>query len=171
MDQRLGQRVIGGGSQADTLRIEVEDPQRSDVLAMQARHLAFAQSSVPPVAVHALRPEGLRDPALTVYGARAADGLLLGIGALRQPQQGEAEIKSMHTHVSARGRGVGRALLMHLISIGTARGYPRISLETGTGVEFLPARALYASAGFVVCEPFGDYPDSPHSVCMTLALA
>src|SRR4051812_12661214 len=137
---------------------------------MQARHLAFARSTVPPEAVHALGPDALQDSALTVYGARSQDGLLLGIGAIRQMHQWEAELKSMHTDVSARGRGVGRALLNHLINVGIARGYLRISLETGTGVEFAPARTLYSGAGFVVCAPFGEYPHSPHSVCMTLPL-
>jgi putative acetyltransferase len=163
--------MIGRGSKADALRIEVEDPDRSDVLAIQARHLEFARSTVPPEDVHALGPEALHDSALTVYGARSRDGLLLGIGAIRQLHQWEGELKSMHTDVSARGRGVGRALLNHLINVGYARGYLRISLETGTGAEFLPARALYTSVGFVVCAPFGDYPGSPHSVCMTLPLA
>jgi putative acetyltransferase len=162
--------VIARGSKAETLRIEVADPQCSDVLAMQARHLAFARSTVPPEAVHALGPEALHDPALTVLGARSGEGLLLGIGAIRETHQGDGELKSMHTHVAARRQGVGRALLNHLIKIGTARGYLRINLETGTGKEFLPARALYTSAGFVVCAPFGDYPCSPHSVCMTLPL-
>ncbi len=36
---------------------------------------------------------------------------------------------------------------------------------------FEPARTLYASVGFAPCPPFGEYPDSPNSVCMTMALA
>lgn len=35
---------------------------------------------------------------------------------------------------------------------------------------FAPARALYASVGFAVCEPFGPYTANPYSTCMTLVL-
>ena len=61
-------------------------------------------------------------------------------------------------------------MLMHLLGVARARGYRRVSLETGTMDAFAPARSLYASAGFVPCEPFGDYRVSPYSVCMTLPL-
>ncbi len=46
----------------------------------------------------------------------------------------------------------------------------RVSLETGTGEPFAPARTLYRTVGFVPCEPFGDYTENPNSVCMTLDL-
>jgi putative acetyltransferase len=36
--------------------------------------------------------------------------------------------------------------------------------------EFAPARALYASAGFSPCAPFGDYRPSRNSTFMTMAL-
>jgi putative acetyltransferase len=35
---------------------------------------------------------------------------------------------------------------------------------------FAPARALYENAGFVPSGPFADYPDSPNSTYMTMAL-
>jgi putative acetyltransferase len=99
------------------------------------------------------------------------NGLLLGVGALKALDAENAEIKSMHTAEAARGRGVGRAMLDHLLGLARARGCKRVSLETGTMAAFAPARALYISAGFDVCEPFAGYWDSPYSVCMTLHLA
>ena len=51
-----------------------------------------------------------------------------------------------------------------------ARGYRRVSLETGTTAAFAPARALYASAGFIPCGPFGDYEANATSAFMTLDL-
>lgn len=45
-----------------------------------------------------------------------------------------------------------------------------VSLETGTGEPFAPARTLYRTVGFVPCESFGDYTTNPNSVCMTLDL-
>lgn len=94
----------------------------------------------------------------------------LGVGALRQLDDSTAEIKSMHTLASARGRGVGTAMLSHLIGVARDRGCTRVSLETGTMPAFAPARRLYDAAGFVPCPPFGSYRDSPYSVCMTLDL-
>ncbi len=82
--------------------------------------------------------EGLLDPALTLFGYRV-DGVLLAIGALRHLDENHVEVKSMHTAEEARGRGVGRAMLDHLISVARERGYRRVSLETGTTDAFAPA--------------------------------
>ena len=76
----------------------------------------------------------------------------------------------MHTVEAARGRGIGRALVDHLITAARARGIRRVSLETGATPAFAPARSLCARAGFRSCGPFGDYPPSPVSTFMTLWL-
>jgi putative acetyltransferase len=49
-------------------------------------------------------------------------------------------------------------------------GHGEIKSMPGTMAAFAPARALYAAAGFVVCEPFAGYGGSANSVCMTLDL-
>lgn len=149
--------------------IAEEDPRAADVRALLAAHLAFAQEQSPREDVHALDVDGLLDPQVTFYSCRA-DGRLLAIGALRQIDAEHAEIKSMHTASAARGQGLGRAMLAHLIAVARSRGYRRLSLETGTMAAFAPARALYAAAGFAACEPFGPYGNSPNSTCMTLSL-
>src|SRR6185503_7772986 len=149
--------------------IAVDDPGAGDVRALLATHLAFANQHSPPEDVHALDVEALLDPAVTFFGYRRA-GRLLAIGALRRMDGEHAEVKSMHTASEARGQGIGRAMLAHLIAEARTRGYRRLSLETGTMAAFAPARALYEAAGFVVCEPFGSYFHSPNSVCMTLSL-
>ena len=77
----------------------------------------------------------------------------------------------MHTAAAARGRGVGRAMLDHLLGVARAEGVRRVSLETGTMAEFAPARALYESAGFTACGPFADYRPSVDNCFMTLLLA
>jgi len=149
--------------------IAVDDPRAEDVRALLAVHLAFARANSPPEDVHALDVDDLVDPAVTFFSYRA-DGRLIAIGALRHLDREHGELKSMHTAREARGRRVGRAMLAHLIAEARARGYQRLSLETGTMAAFAPARAIYAEAGFVPCEPFGSYFHSPNSVCMTLAL-
>jgi putative acetyltransferase len=133
------------------------------------RHLAFAHEVTPEGHVHALEVHRLVDPSITFFSARR-DGELLGVGALRELDPAHGEVKSMHTVPAARRQGVGRALVEHLVQVAWARGYERVSLETGTGDAFVPARTLYKAVGFTRCPPFGDYTDNPHSVCMTLAL-
>jgi putative acetyltransferase len=149
--------------------IEEDDPLRPDVTALLERHLAFAHEVTPEGHVHALDVHRLLDPSVSFFSARR-DGELFGVGALRELDPTHGEMKSMHTAPGARRQGVGRAMVEHLLSVARARGYHRVSLETGTIDAFAPARALYTSMGFARCEPFGDYADNPHSVCMTLAL-
>jgi putative acetyltransferase len=150
-------------------RIAIDDPTRDDVRALLETHLTFTRATTPPEDVHALDIEGLTSPDVSFYSMREG-GALLGVGALRELDSDHGEIKSMHTAAAARGLGVGRSLLSHLIETSRARAYSRISLETGTMEEFAPARRLYQAAGFEVCPPFNDYPESPNSVCMTLSL-
>jgi putative acetyltransferase len=152
------------------LLITTDDPRRDDVRALLEQHLAFANRHSPPEAVHALDVDGLLDSALTFFSARA-DGALVGIGALKELDPEHGEVKSMHTAAAARGRGIGRAVLAHLVAAGRERGYRRLSLETGPMDAFAPARAMYASAGFVPCGPFADYTHSTYSTFLTLALA
>lgn len=153
--------------------IDTDDPRSADVRALLARHLDYANSHSPPSDVHALDIDGLLAPAVTFCSARSGahpDGALLGVGALRLLDPGHGEVKSMHTAEAARGRGVGRAMLEHLLGLARERGLQRVSLETGTMPAFAPARALYAQAGFVPCPPFAGYHESPNSVCLTLPM-
>ena len=149
--------------------ISVDDPRAPDVRALLERHLAFANTHSPPEDVHALDVSGLVDPAVTFFSFRN-EGRLLAVGAIRTLDADHAELKSMHTAEEARGKGLGRAMVDHLIGIASERGVRRVSIETGTGEPFAPARSLYLNAGFEPCEPFGEYFHSPNSICMTLWL-
>jgi putative acetyltransferase len=151
------------------LIITEEEPNEPDVRAVLDRHLAFAREVTPPEHVHALDHGAWSDPDLTLFGARR-DGVLLGVGAIRRLDADHAELKSMHTTAEARGQGVGQAVLDHLLDQAAARGYRRVSLETGTSDAFAAARALYLKAGFRPCAPFGQYTDNSYSICLTLTL-
>lgn len=146
-----------------------DDPGAVDVRELLARHLDLMHSQSPLEDVHALDLDGLLDQAVTFYSFRL-NGQLLGVGALKELDPGHGELKSMHTASAARGRGIGRTMLGHLIGVARSRGYTRLSLETGSMAEFAPARSLYERAGFRYCGPFGDYRPSPNSVFMTLDL-
>jgi putative acetyltransferase len=149
--------------------ISIDDPRADDVRALLERHLAFSEATTPPEDRHALDIDGLLAPAVSFYSYRI-DGQLLGVGALKRLGDDHAEIKSMHTAAEARGRGVGRAMVDHLVGVARERGFRRVSLETGSGPAFAPARGLYASARFAPCEPFADYGPSPNSAYMTRLL-
>jgi putative acetyltransferase len=150
-------------------QIGVDDPRRSDVQALLMRHREFALGQTPPEHSYALDADGLLDPAVTFFSFRAGDSLL-GIGAIKRLDPRHAEIKSMHTAEAARGRGIGRAILTHLLDVARSEGLRQVSLETGTTPGFAPARALYCSAGFVACGPFSDYQPSQDNYFMTIEL-
>jgi putative acetyltransferase len=149
--------------------ISTSDPRAEEVRRLLERHLAFAHAQVPPEDRHALDIDGLTDPSVTFYGLRV-DGRLLAVGALKKLDDEHAELKSMHTAEAARRRGLGRSMLDHLLRVARDRGFRQVSIETGSVRAFAPARALYASAGFTTCGPFGDYRASPNTTFMTLRL-
>jgi putative acetyltransferase len=149
--------------------IAIDDPGASDVRRLLATHLGEVRAPTPPEDAHALDVDGLLDPSVTFFSLRR-DGVLLAVGALKRLDPGHAEVKSMHTVAAARGQGIGRRMAEHLIAVAREAGYRRLSLETGSMVEFAPARALYASVGFEPCGPFGEYRASPNSTYMTMDL-
>lgn len=151
------------------MHIKVDDLRAPEIAALLEAHLKLMRETSPPESVHALDLDGLRAPEVTFW--TVWDGAtLLGCGALKQLDPAQGEIKSMHTAAAARGRGVARAMLAHILAEARARGYRRLSLETGSMAAFAPARALYARFGFRDCPPFGDYLLDPNSVFMTLEL-
>ena len=87
------------------------------------KHLAFANRHSPPEDVHALDITGLLADNVSFFSIRE-DGELVGLGALKHLDEFHAELKSMHTAEAARGRGVGRAMLDHLVGVARARALP-----------------------------------------------
>ena len=157
----------GGGFTIRLVEGGLEDPR---VVELLHTHLIRARAETAPGSAHALDLSGLRAPEVTFWCAWAGY-VLAGVGALKRLSADHGEIKSMHTAEAMRRRGVGDAILRHIIATARARGISRVSLETGAWAYFAPARALYARHGFVECPPFGDYRPDPNSVFMTLALA
>ncbi|WP_205853217.1 GNAT family N-acetyltransferase [Zhengella mangrovi] len=151
------------------LSIHVDDLRGPEIAALLIRHLEHMRAVTPAGSVHALDLERLRLPAITFWSAWAGEKLA-GCIALKDHGGGLGEIKSMHTVAEMRGRGVGRALLAHLLSQARSHRLTRLSLETGKTEHFLPAQRLYRSFGFRQTGPFADYGPDPHSFFMTLAL-
>jgi putative acetyltransferase len=151
------------------LSFHAGDLESSDVQALLADHFREMRSISPPEACHVLPIDGLRDPDVTFWSARE-DGLLMGVGALKALGPEHGEVKSMRTAPAALGRGVGRAILHHIIAEARSRGYRRLSLETGSTEPFAAAVRLYESEGFVPSGPFAGYRETPFTRFFTRLL-
>ncbi|HKF40572.1 MAG TPA: GNAT family N-acetyltransferase [Candidatus Acidoferrum sp.] len=151
--------------------IRITDGNLTDprVLELLHTHLTSARAETAPGSDHALDLAGLQSPDIrfwTIWDAAT----LLGMGALKRLSASHGEIKSMYIAEEMRRKGIGAAMLRHIVAVARASGMSRLSLETGSWDYFRPARALYASYGFVECPPFADYVLDPNSVFMTLDL-
>lgn len=140
-----------------------------DLAEFLVAHHAELEHTAPAESRHALVFERLLTPGVRLFAGRL-DVRPVATGALAAVEDGHEEIKSMRTDPALRGRGLGRTMLTFLLADAEARGIRRVSLETGSADFFVPARALYAAAGFRVCEPFGRYVLDPHSTFMTMDL-
>lgn len=139
------------------------------IRALIAFHVADAESLSPPQNVHAMPLERLAEPDVAFFSAWL-DGELAGCGALRKLTPDHGEVKSMRVAPGFLRRGVGEAMLLHLIAEARTRGFARLSLETGRPEAFRPAQSLYAKHGFAQCPPFGDYSENDFSLCMSRTL-
>lgn len=151
------------------MTIAEDDLTSADIVALLRYHLDQMVQHSPICSVHAFPVERLRQPDVTFYALRI-DGQLAACGALKQIDESHGELKSMRTDPAFLRRGLGEAMLLHLMAEARARGYARLSLETGKPAPFHAAHALYRKHGFAECPPFGDYSEDPFSMCMTRTL-
>ena len=139
------------------------------VVALIQDHLDEMAPTAPEDARHALDLSGLQTPEVHLFTA-LVDGIPSALGAVAFFGGRQGELKSMRTAAHVRGRGIGRLILNHLIVHAAASGLADLYLETGTHELFAPARAMYRSAGFLPCPPYGHYAANEHSIHMHLAL-
>jgi putative acetyltransferase len=150
--------------------ISEEHPLTPDLALLFERHTADMHADTPPESIHMMDKGALAAPGIRFFVLRD-DGRPLVMGAFKRIDATHAEIKSMHVLAEARGRGLSKTMLDHLVTAARADGFTRLSLETGVQPTFVAARALYARAGFVECPPFEGYSDDPNSYFMTKVLA
>jgi putative acetyltransferase len=136
---------------------------------LQAHHQDMLQHS-PETSVHALDVTALKAPEVTFWSAWFNNDLA-GCGALKELSPDHVELKSMRTSEQHLRKGVAAKLLSYLLVEAKARGYKKMSLETGTATAFIPAQKLYKRFGFVSCAPFSDYQEDPYSLFLTKILA
>ena len=151
------------------LAIRPDDLSGQPTRDLIARHLRGMHETSPPESVHAFDIDKLKDPAVTFWSAWYGTEIA-GCGALKEMGAGKGEIKSMRVADKFLGKGVGRAILAHIMAEAERRGMKSLWLETGSSPAFKPALSLYASHGFKRCGPFEGYTDDPFSIFMTRTL-
>lgn len=123
------------------MRIEIDNLERPQVIALLEEHLQDMYATSPPESVHALDVSKLKLPSITFWTGWDGDQLL-GCVAMSQLEGGHAELKSMRTTPLARKQGVASRLLNHVIEQAKHQGIQRLSLETGS-MAFLNPRIAY----------------------------
>ena len=138
--------------------IATETPLSDDVRALVKELNEFTFELTPAEFRHHMTVEQMAQPDLTLFVARSADGATLGMGALKRHANGVGEVKRMFVKPSARGLGVGGAILARIEDLARQEGLSRVVLETGS--NFDAAKHVYERGGFATCEPVLDYPPS-----------
>jgi ribosomal-protein-alanine N-acetyltransferase len=88
------------------------------------------------------------------YVVAEADGEIVAYGMLRGWDEGyEVPSLGLAVQPDARGTGVGRAMMLYLHDLATARNAPSVRLKVS--VDNTSAVSLYRSLGYVF-EPLGD---------------
>ena len=140
-----------------TLTLELTPRATDEARALITELEAELSVGFEPHQQHGLAIEKVFQPHIRFYVARI-DGQARGCGGVAF-DDGFAELKRMYVRPSARGKGVGQAVLAQLERDARARGYTRLTLETGDTLG--PAQRLYEGAGFTRCAAFGHYRDLP----------
>ena len=149
--------------------VRLGDFEDDRVKALLTRHLEGMHANSPAGHVFALDWSGLQQPEISFYALWEGEDLL-GVGALKELEPGAGEIKSMRTADAHLRKGVGAAILEHIIAEALRRGYKRLSLETGSGTAFEPALELYRKYGFSEGGAFDGYEKSPFNQFLHLDL-
>ena len=154
---------------ASGLEIREDDLSGEQTRQLLVLHLSGMHADSPPGHVFALDLSGLQGPDVTVWTVWFGDAIA-GIGALKLLSSTAGEVKSMRTHPQHLRKGVASSLLEHIIIQAKRRGLKLLSLETGSGLAFDPALALYRKRGFSDGDLFGDYQRSAFNQFLHLPL-
>ena len=137
---------------------------------MLVKHFIELRSVSPEGSAHVLDIKGLKDPTIKFWSLWE-DDQLMGSGALKFLDKGHGEFKSIRVNDKFRKKGNGTKVINHLIDEAKKLDIKKLSLETGAGIFFNPARKLFNQCGFKVCEPFSHYNEDVNSVYMCLLIS
>jgi len=145
--------------------IQIDDLSSEESQSIAREHMAGMLANIPIGSINSFPLDKLRIPSITFWTAWIGSELC-GCGALQTLDHQNGEVKSMRTKARFLRRGVGQALLSHIIKEAKAKGIKHLNLKTGSPDAFAAARAMYLRNGFEICEPFGDYKLDPQLVFM-----
>ena len=141
-----------------------------EVNEMLIKHFVELRSVSPEGSAHVLDIKGLKD--LTIkFWSFWEDDKLMGGGALKFLDKEHGEFKSIRVNDKFRKKGNGTKVINHLIVEAKKLNIKKLSLETGAGIFFNPARKLFNQCGFKICEPFSHYKEDINSVYMCLLIS
>ena len=130
------------------------------------KHFKELRSVSPEGSAHVLDIPGLKISSIKFWSLWKNDELL-GCGALKFLEKEHGEFKSIRIHNDFRNQGNGINVINHLINEAKKLNINRLSIETGAGDFFIPARKLFKKCGFETCEPFAHYKEDVNSVYLT----
>ena len=140
-----------------------DNPEVNDLLT---KHFIELRAASPEGSAHVLDIPGLKTPSIKFWSLWL-DDKLLGCGALKFLDKDHGEFKSIRIHENYRKKGNGSKVIEHLIYQAKKLGIERISIETGAGKFFEPARKLFKKCNFELCEPFAHYKKDINSIYFT----
>ena len=143
-----------------------DNPEVDDLLR---KHFIELKSVSPAGSTHVLDIDGLKNPSIKFWSLWENEKLT-GCGALKFLDKTHGEFKSIRIHDSFRKMGYGINVINHLIYEAKKLHITRLSIETGAGDFFKPARKLFKKCGFENCEPFAHYKEDINSVYLTKLL-
>ena len=143
-----------------------DNPEVNELLV---KHFIELRSVSPEGSTHVLDIAGLKDPSIIFWSLWEQDQLI-GCGALKFLNKNHGEFKSIRVADKFRKKGNGIKVINHLINKAKKLNIKRISLETGSGNFFIPARKLFDKCGFRVCKPFAHYKEDPDACYMSLLI-
>ena len=129
-------------------------------------HFIELRSVSPKGSAHVLDIAGLKDPTIKFWSLWEGNDLM-GSGALKFLDKEHGEFKSIRVSNNFRGKGNGIKVINHLINEAKKLNIKRLSLETGAGKFFEPARKLFKNCDFEPCEPFAHYKEDKNSIYLT----
>ena len=141
----------------------------SQVDDLLKKHFIELRSVSPEGSTHVLDIEGLKDDTIKFWSLWEDDHLI-GCGALKFLDEEHGEFKSIRLADKFRKKGNGVKIIKHLIEEAKKLNIKKISLETGAGNFFKPARELFILCGFKKCEPFAHYKKDLNSVYMSMII-
>ena len=130
------------------------------------KHFIELRAASPEGSAHVLDIEGLQVSSIRFWSFWD-DDKLMGCGALKFLNNDHGEFKSIRVHDHFRNKGNGVKIIKHLINEAKKLEIKRISIETGAGEFFAPARKLFNTCNFQPCEPFAHYKKDANSLYLT----